>query len=163
MSLLKRCGRARTDVVLWEKLFCPSFLSLIFSYTQSGNSATSTSYRYIYIYYMYIYTSVCFGSSSTMCLRISAVRMKSFLQGKLVQREFSWIFGMNKLFLKSLLWDREHEGRMHSMLKLFVLTKWELGFGGLGNGLFKGNLVKDRTKVWVSCSQVCLWMSQGHP
>lgn len=52
--------------------------------------------------------------------------------------------------------DREHEGRIHSMFKLFVLTKWELGFRGQRNGLFKGNPVKDRMEFWVPCSQVSL-------
>lgn len=76
-----------------QKLLC-SFLSQsdfqLYTTRKFSNLCILKKYTYIYKY-IYILHFV-FGSCSTRCFRISAISIRCFLHGRLVQREFSRAF-----------------------------------------------------------------------
>lgn len=143
MSPLRWHGKARTGAVL----YIPSFLSLIFSYTQPGNSATSVSFIYIYIntYILQFVLAAVVSCAWESQLWASGASCMA----DLCMESFNELLIWTNCSLNPCYEDREHEARIHFMWKLFVLIKWELGFGGQRNGLFKSNPVKDRMKFWV--------------
>lgn len=99
VSLNSQLHELKTEEGPKVVVFLP--LSVWFSAIHNQEIQQPLYLKKIYIWINF-YSAFFFCSCSTRCLRSSAISIRCFLHARLVQREFSWAFDINKMFLKAL-------------------------------------------------------------